>query len=159
MNLHFGNVRHDSVEEGLAYSEKQYTEMFKLMVNHLNYENAGIICDRAHLGEMVYGPIYRGYTGEYVLDIEKRFSKYNELWDNLFLIVLTDHPENLIKREDGHSFSIDLDKKQNEINNFINAYEKSTIKNKLHLNVHDYDIEHLANTVIDYIEKTQNESL
>ena len=35
--------------------------------------NANIICNRAHLGECVYAPIYRGYWGEYVFDIENKF--------------------------------------------------------------------------------------
>ena len=59
------------------------------------------------------------YTGEYVLDIEKNFSTYAAIWDNLYLITLVDEPQNLIDRDDGLSFSIDLDKKTTEIDNFI----------------------------------------
>ena len=31
-----------------------------------------LIFNRSHLGETVYSPLYRGYSGDYVFDIEKK---------------------------------------------------------------------------------------
>lgn len=151
--LHFSNVKHDSVEDGIEYSKNLYTQMFESMSNLAKYNNAGMICDRAHLGEMVYGPIYRGYSGEYVLDIERKYTNYGPIWSNLFLITLYDEPENLIARDDGLSFSTDLDKKQAEINNFKNAHDKSLIVNKLLLNIKDNNAEQALSKAIEFIGK------
>lgn len=150
--LHFSAVKHSSIEEGIAYSTKQYTEMFELMQHFIKYDKSGIICDRSHLGEMVYGPIYRNYTGEYVLDIEKKYHHIHDLWNNIVLITLYDEPENLIAREDGLSFSADIDKKTTEINNFKHAHDMSTIKNKLLLNIAHHDEQAAKFAVINYIE-------
>jgi hypothetical protein len=114
-------------------------------------EHTGIICDRSHLGEMVYGPIYRGYSGEYVLDIEKKYIEIPSIWDNLFLITLYDEPENVIKRDDGLSFSTDIRIKREEIKNFINAHNKSNIKNKLLLNIKNHDADAVLNEVLTFI--------
>jgi hypothetical protein len=100
---------------------------------------------------MVYGPVYRGYTGEYVLDIERKFTHVHPIWDNLYLFTLIDQPENLIKRDDGLSFSIDVKKKETEINNFINAYEKSLIKNKLLINIVHADAAKVSERVTHFI--------
>lgn len=116
--IHYSNVKQESTEKVIEYSKKMYKEMFSYMLNSIKFNKSGIICDRSHIGEMVYGPIYRNYTGEYVIDIEKEFSNIKSIWDNLFLITLYDEPENLIARDDGLSFSTNLEKKQNEINNF-----------------------------------------
>lgn len=150
--LHYGMVKHPTLEQHVAYNKKQYTELFKMMQHHTTLDNAGIICDRAHLGEMVYGPIYRGYTGEYVLDIEKEFINYKPIWDNLFLITLTDKAERLIEREDGESFSIDLDKKLTELANFRHAHESSNIVHKYTVDIETFDADAVGQIVIDYIE-------
>ncbi len=153
-NLHYSNVKQESPSKTIEYSTKMYTEMFQLMFECSKYENTGMILDRSHLGEMVYGPIYRGYTGEYVVDIERKFKHIHPIWDNLYLITLIDQPENLIKRDDGLSFSIDLEKKQTEINNFINAHDKSLIKHKLMINILHSDATKVAERVKHFINHT-----
>lgn len=149
--LHYSNVKQESPEEVIEHSKKLYTEMFDLMFFMLKNDNSGIICDRSHLGEMIYGNIYRGYTGDYVLDIEKKYHHIMDLWNNLFLITLIDEPQNLIVREDGLSFSTDIEKKQREIDLFQKAHESSTIKNKLIINIKDADAEKVLNDVISAI--------
>lgn len=151
--LHYSNVKQDSPEIVQEYSTKLYTEMFDVMLNSTAYNKSGIICDRSHLGEMVYGPIYRGYSGEYVIGIERKFSNIHSIWNNLFLITLYDEPENLIRREDGLSFTTDLEKKKIEIDNFKSAHEKSTIRNKLILNIKDQDALNVKDLVINFIER------
>lgn len=151
--MHYSNVRQDSPESTIAYSKHLYMQMFDIMLNQTKYGFSGIICDRSHLGEMVYGPIYRNYDGEYVLDIEKKYSHIHSVWDNLLLVTLVDNPENLIAREDGLSFSTDLAKKQTEIANFINASQKSTIKHKVLINIKNHDEKKALAAVAGYIEQ------
>ena len=127
--------------------------MFNLMLHLSKFKNAGMICDRSHLGEMVYGPIYRNYTGEYVLDIEAVYNVMKTFWDNVILITLVDKPERLIERDDGLSFSIDVDKKTTEINNFKNAHDKSTIKHKYIIDIETFDADAVKQIATEYIEK------
>lgn len=150
--LHYSNVKQDSAEAVQFYSTKMYNEMFEIMFNQTRYSKSGIICDRSHLGELVYGPIYRNYTGEYVLDIEKNYSHIQSIWDNLILITLVDDPENLIARDDGLSFSTDLPKKKVEIANFLEATFQSHIKHKKVINIKDHNAEQAIEAVIKYIE-------
>lgn len=154
--LHYSNVKQDTPEKTIYYSKKMYEEMFGFMLTSIKHNQTGIICDRSHLGEMVYGPIYRNYSGEYVIDIEKKYHNILDVWDNLHLITLIDDADRIIDRDkergDGLSFSLDVEKKQTEIDNFIKAHHKSTIKNKLLVNINDKDADAVKNLVIDFIK-------
>ena len=81
-----------------------------------NYESV-LILDRSHLGETVYSPIYRNYSGDYVYELENIV----ECPKKVFVITLIDKTENLISREDGHSFSTNIDQKNKEIDAFKKA--------------------------------------
>jgi nicotinamide riboside kinase len=151
-SLHYSNVRQDSPEAVIEYSENLYAGMFEIMVNQSRFKNSGVICDRSHLGEMVYGPIYREYSGEYVLDIEKSYQHLRFIWDNLVLVTLIDEPTRLVARDDGLSFSTDLSKKTTEINNFITAHEKSNIQHKLLLNIKEHDANAAMTAVVEFIK-------
>ena len=104
-----------------------------------DYENI-IIWNRSHLGEYVYAQMFR--------DIEPNFLKQklisyeiawlvneNEFNDNVYLITLTADPEFFLSKEDGSSFSKNLEEKTKELELFKEAHNFSTIKNKLLLKV------------------------
>jgi thymidylate kinase len=55
------------------YSKKMYDDMFKLMMVSKD-KDINLIFNRSHLGETVYSPLYRGYSGDYVFDIEKNYT-------------------------------------------------------------------------------------
>lgn len=142
--LHYSNVKSKNPK---MYSKVLYNDLFDMF--EFGYKNCiHFICDRAHLGEMVYGPIYRKYNGEFVLQIEEKY-KEKKFWDDVYLIMLIDTPENLISREDGLSFSVDPDTKQKEVDAFKEAFNNSHIKNKLLINIDGKD----ENLVFDYISK------
>lgn len=149
--VHYSSAPVSGVNNTIDYNTRMYRSMFDMMKAVSKEEYTGIICDRSHLGEMVYGPIYRGYSGEYVLDIEKKYMDIPSIWDNLFLITLYDEPENVISRDDGLSFSTDIRIKREEIKNFINAHDKSNIKNKLLLNIKNHDADAVLNEVLTFI--------
>ena len=150
--LHYSAVKQTDSDDVVRYSEKLYNEMFTLMnfVDFSSY-NSGVICDRSHLGEKIYGPIYRGYTGDYVFDIEKKFEN-KHFWNRLFLITLYDNPENLIDRDDGLSFTTDLEKKQTEIDGFLEAHSASLIRNKLLININNHNASEASNVASEFIE-------
>lgn len=134
--IHYSNIPGLNKEECINFSKILYHDMFQLMFDAYKHDR-NLIFDRAHLGEFVYSPIYRGYNGEYIYDIEKQWYK-NEFWNYVYLFVFIDKPENLISREDGLSFSTELEKKNQEIHNFKEAFDKSKIKKKFLLNIHGF---------------------
>lgn len=147
-SLHFSSVKHKSLDDCINYNKKLYNMMFDMMIFSIKYDKSGILMDRSHLGELVYGPLYRDYAGEYVLDIEKNILNIHDVINNFFLITLVDKPENLISREDGESISIDLNNKNKEIQLFKEAHNKSLIKNKLIINIENKD----ANEVFEEVK-------
>lgn len=148
--MHYSNVKQSSADAVVAYSKRLYSEMFGFIHYKKEFPKSGLLIDRSHLGEMVYGPIYRGYSGEYVIDIERNWID-KTIEDDLFLITLVDDPSNLIDRDDGLSFSTNFLKKENEISNFKKAHNKSTIKNKILVNVGDNTPEETLQIVKDFI--------
>jgi len=132
------NYKNVTPEEHKKLCIKEYKTIFNLG------KTIDIIADRLHGGEYVYGPIYRGYDGNYVFNFENHKS---------FLIVLIDNPENLIKRDDGLSFSTDYNKKKLEIEKFKEFYEKSFIENKILINIEGRSINEVFEIIKNFIEK------
>jgi len=148
--LHYSAVTgFNTPEETKEYSEKTYFSMFKLL--HHYYEEFNFVLDRSHIGEMVYAPLYRNYDGDYVLEIEKVWMGY-DFWKQIYLITFVDDPENLIKRDDGLSFTIEPDKKKDEINRFMEAFKKSNIKYKHTINVFNKSIDQVHEEVRKYLD-------
>ena len=92
---------------------------------------ADIIFNRFHLGEAVYAHRYRQYPGDYVFDLE---DEYFVLLQNFKMILLyTDNFD--FQVDDGDSF--DFTKRKEEMNDFIKAFHKSQMPNKIMINVHN----------------------
>lgn len=89
---------------------------------------ARIIFDRWHLGEAVYSPLYRGYNGDYVFELEKKFELDQQI--NLRLILLVeDFSKSKHFNDDGQSLgSVENRFKEQEM--FTNAFNKSIIVDK-----------------------------
>lgn len=90
-----------------------------------------VIFDRFHLGEAVYSKRYRGYSGDYVFLIEKEHPK---ALNETYLILLYSSNVNMLI-DDGKS--LDYAKRKEEQDDFINAFEKSSIKRKITIDVYD----------------------
>jgi len=87
---------------------------------------ARIIFDRWHLGEVVYSPMYRGYSGEYVYSLEKQLGENVDLR----LILLTEDFD--IARhfvDDGHSLGT-VEDREEEQERFISAFNRSSIRDR-----------------------------
>lgn len=140
IKLHFYGPPFKNVDQNIAFDVSLYTDMVKAF---MNFDH--VIADRSHLGALVYSPLYRNNNGYHVLDLDK------QLPSDVILITLIDNKENLINRDDGESFTIDLDKKQKEIDLFINAHILSNIKHKLLINISKYNIEEVLQKTVNYI--------
>lgn len=158
--LSYCNVKQDHIQDYQDYANHLYNEMFNLMYLHddkirynsilsktLKYSNTGIICDRSHIGEMVYAPMYRNHNPEkMILAIESNW-KYFDFFKEIILITLTCSADVLIEREDGESFSIELNKKHEEIRRFKEAHNKSNITKKILIDTTCKDINMVFNEV------------
>lgn len=107
------------------YQNDAFLNMMKMLSS-----DATFILDRSHIGEFIYAPRYRGYKGDYVFELEKQFN----FIDSTLLIVLHTSSFDFIK-DDG--LSLDFEQREDEQMDFIRAFEKSNIKHKLLLDVHN----------------------
>jgi nicotinamide riboside kinase len=124
-------VEQDSSDALRYYQEQANRGMFELLKS-----NVPIIFDRTHLGELVYAPLYRKYSGEYVYEMEKELigSKPYTHQDDIRLILLTSSNTEMLQ-DDGLSF--DFTKKAEEQQLFIDAFNKSNLTNKVIVDVHN----------------------
>lgn len=92
----------------------------------LSREGWDVYFDRAHLGEAVYGPLYRETPGDWVFNMESGLNLDNN--DDVSLIVLIGTDGHLSKFDDGLSLSTDFFEEERKL--FRKAYENSLIKHK-----------------------------
>lgn len=87
------------------------------------------IWNRAHLGEFVYGKMYRETNPEaWVMKMETLFGL--DIDPSVYLLLLTADPKFLCGNDDGLSFTNDVEKKTKEIASFRTAFDSSKIMNK-----------------------------
>lgn len=111
------------------YQKRSFENLFE-MVNSNGY----FIFDRAHLGEYVYSPLYRNYGGDYVFDLEHIY--YLDLRADIRLILLTeDFSKSKHFADDGLSF--DITKRDVEQQLFLDAFDRSIIRDKRNICVTD----------------------
>ena len=147
--LHYSSLPFkDNKEKHISYSQKMYDDMFKLMILSKD-KDINFIFNRSHLGESVYSPLYREYSGDYVFDIEKKYT--NQLRKELYLITLSNDPHTILKRDDGLSFYGNEEEIKAEIDGFNRAHRKSNIKNKLLLHIGTMSAEEVSNIIIDFL--------
>ena len=147
--LHYSSLPFkDDKEKHISYSQKMYDDMFKLMMMSKD-KNINLIFNRSHLGETVYSPLYREYSGDYVFDIEKNY--VNKLRQELYLITLTNDPHTILKRDDGKSFYGNEEEVKAEVDGFNRAHRLSKIKNKLLLHIGTMSANEVSNIIIDFL--------
>ena len=106
------------------YQERSFRAMFSIL---RDAKYTPFICDRAHLGECVYGPLYRQTDGDYVFDLEKSFDMQQNHSTRLVLLT-EDFSVSRHFVDDGESF--DITKREQEQEMFIAAFERSIIPDK-----------------------------
>jgi hypothetical protein len=95
-----------------------------------------MIWNRAHLGEFVYGTIYRDSKPEtWVWDLEEKH--YFDMSPDVYMILLYADPEFVAAKDDGKSYSAKLEDKTKEIDAFLKAFDQSIINKKLKIKVNE----------------------
>lgn len=136
-------IRHWSFPEGKTNDEKtawQYAS-FNNEFSHYTFLKSKfpqhvLFWNRSHLGELVYGTLYRdSIPKQWVPLLENTYDMNNDL--DVYLIHLTADAEFIARKDDGHSYSASVESKQKEIITFQNAIDNSKITNKLTIKVND----------------------
>lgn len=137
---HFGFPKGETNEEKAEYQVRSFNQEFAIQKTIRetygeHYFADGIyIWNRSHVGEYVYGPMYRGTTTDWIKDLEAEYFS-DDL--QVYLVLLYADAEFLIKNDDGKSFSNKVEKKAQEIETFIQAFHTSSISNKLLIKVNE----------------------
>lgn len=161
---HFGSAKGESNFEKRDFQFQFFKKEFALagsrnlfeMPDKERYPRDIWIWNRAHLGEFVYGKMYREtHPEEWVMQMEKLFGM--DIDPSIYLLLLTADPEFLCRNDDGQSFSNDVDKKKSELYQFDVAFDQSRIMNKMKLNVTNGGESYLDQDIIlDSVNKFLN---
>lgn len=117
---------------GVEWNKQHYSEVLRSL-KHLQLQGFDLLCDRLHIGETCYGPVFRGVNSDYIWDIEKEM--LNDILDDVYLILLSDSGEAITKRDDGLSIESSAEEFDKIGSLFeVGAYQ-SSIRNKLLINI------------------------
>jgi thymidylate kinase len=144
---HFGYPVGETNEEKRKYQVLTFWKEFSLQQafrksNGL-FSDGLYVWNRSHIGECVYGPMYRESDPNWIFELEENFFDNS---DDVYLLYLYADVEFLLKNDDGNSFTTGIEKKRNEAALFEKAVDQSIIKNKLKLKVNHGD---------SYIDQTE----
>jgi len=138
------------VDQAKSTSIVYYTGMFCLLNEMIN-QGFSVVCDRAHIGEAVYAQKYRGYSGDYVFDLENSFPSVTNNPD-VYLIVFVAEPIDLAFREDGNSLGKEVEDKIEEVSRFKEAFIKSNFQKKKLIDITGKDEYDVWSEVIKFID-------
>lgn len=130
---HFRSPKGETDENKKHYQQLSFSTEYQLAQNFRTQGFDLCIWNRGHLGEFVYGNLYRNtQPEEWVIQQEQNLlDKPHET----FLLLLTASPDFLSSKDDGLSFASSPEARKNEIENFRKACSSSTIPNFLELQV------------------------
>lgn len=114
-----------------AYQLASFQSLFALLAETTS--SVPLICNRAHIGECVYAQLYRGYSGEYVFDLERNFEV--SAFEHVRLVLLVEEfsrSKHFV--DDGRSLGAP-EKRRSEQALFLEAYRKSRFRDKRIVNV------------------------
>jgi thymidylate kinase len=143
-------------EEKTSYQKTSFLWEFNFFneMRKVLQKDSIMVWNRAHIGEMVYGSIYRdSKPHEWVMQLEEQFEFDKD--PDVYLVYLHADPEFVVKEDDGKSYSAKLEDKTREILTFNNAISLSKIPKVLNIKVNegeDYiSHESIVNSVKEFL--------
>lgn len=130
-------------ENAFNYQKDIFNNAFDETIYCVNQKKISVIWNRSHIGEYVYGQLFRGLTSS---GIQKEINDMNfYLFDHLnkldaiLITMICSDIEFLLKNEDGNSLSIESEDKQNEVNLFKHIHDNFPLpdKNKFLIDIAD----------------------
>lgn len=153
-SLHWGYPVGENNEAQTAYQQASFTQNMQDWHTDKAANTGGLcIWNRSHIGEYVYGTMYRDSCPEnWIPPLENRFLTDDE---DAYLILLTADPVFIAQQDDGQSYSARQEDKRKELSLFLSAFQRSSIANKKLIQVHDehgyYAPELIHQHVINFI--------
>jgi hypothetical protein len=114
---------------GRSAAERLFQEAsFRTLFQILQHGEVRVIANRAHLGEVVYAPLYRNYPGDYVFELERQFRVAD--WNHVRPILLTeDFERSRHFVDDGKSLG-GARSRPSEHDAFVRAFGRSALQDK-----------------------------
>lgn len=153
--VHWGYPVGDTNDEKTEYQKMSFGYLmrwykFKKTMGNLDL----LIWNRSHIGEYVYGTIYRdSYPETWIPSMEETYLSNDE---DITLVLLEADPEFIVKNDDGESYSNKLEDKKVEISKFQQAFNNSIIINKLKIKVNEGDNYNDAESIFNLVDRTIN---
>lgn len=153
--VHWGYPIGDTNDEKTEYQKMSFGYLmrwykFKKTMGNLDL----LIWNRSHIGEYVYGTIYRdSYPQLWIPSMEETYLSNDE---DIILVLLEADPEFIVKNDDGESYSNKLEDKKVEISKFQQAFNNSIIINKLKIKVNEGDNYNDAESIFNLVDRTIN---
>ena len=158
---HFGKPP-KNIKDPLLYQSKCFLKEANLLNqirdlekdDYSYFENI-VIYNRFIYGEYVYGQMFRDENKEELINYLYGFEQRHLMNENTFLILLTADPEFFLSKEDGQSFSKNLDQKTKELKLFNEIFDQSILtKMKLKVNLDDQYVpkSYVLSSVIDFLK-------
>lgn len=110
-----------------VYQHQSFKHAMMMLATYPN-----LIFNRSWIGEAVYAEMYRGYSGDYVFELERR-NNMAQCRSTKLILLTEDFSVSKHFVSDGESF--DDSKRQEEQDRFISAYNKSSLPDKQIVNV------------------------
>lgn len=147
-----------SSNDPVLTQKKQFSSFFDNIRKDLKNDKIElIILNRSHLGEYVYGPLYRDSNPNWIF--EEFEKKYEDVLEQTSLVLLTSPANHSIKYDDGFSFSTNINNRIKELILFEEALRQSLIKHKKIINVYNEKIkdfkkrDFILTEVINFLKK------
>jgi thymidylate kinase len=156
--VHHASSPPRGVEDSNAWEVKHYSEVVDTFHHLSSKEGYDIICDRFHLGAIVYGMKYRGldpYT-IYKVDAEQ---VANGKEKSMAMVLLTDNVDSVMSRDDGDSIEASAAEFETTSVEFKRVFSYSSIKNKMHINITDNGgFENTLPAVVKFLDNVRGEN-
>lgn len=150
--VHWGFPMGETNEQRVTYQKESFLlNMMQYRLVVLKNDLDLVIWNRSHIGECVYGPMYRNSPADWIFELEHKYLHDAEI----YLVYLYGDTNFLLRNDDGESFTLDIVKKEKEAQLFTEAIDKSSIQKKLKLKVNNgnnyIDKQRILNRVKDFI--------
>jgi thymidylate kinase len=156
---HWSFPKGSTNEDKTTYQKDSFNwefENYRVTKSRRYQQNNLMIWNRAHLGELVYGSLYRNSNPEnWVMQLEEEYEFHKD--PDVYLVYLYADPEFIVKKDDGESYSAKLDDKRAELEVFMKAFKDSKIIHKLAIKVNEGDSYVSKESIINQVKQLLNE--
>jgi thymidylate kinase len=160
--VHWSFPKGETNEEKTEYQKRSFEDNFAFYADlsdiYHGDDSTILIWNRSHIGELVWGSLYRESKPEtWVIDMEKFWCLNDD--PDVYLVYLYADPEFIVREDDGNSYSGKLSDKIKELDSFEKAINASGIKKKIKIKVNEDDKYIDQKIITEQVNKFINDKL